>query len=194
MSETHILLVRHPETLANVDGRFVGRGDVSFTACGQRQLRRIPAKVAAFRPDTVLSSPLRRARVLAERIRRRTGVDLRIDDRLMELDFGDAEGMTYEQITAAGMVFDYRNLHAPVAPGGESRAQIEARAAAVCDELVSTSGRYAIVTHGGVFRASLIHVLGLDSTDVWAFHIRNGQLAYVRVVDGHGMLEEYLAG
>lgn len=194
MSETRILLVRHPETVANVDGRFVGRGDVPFTALGTRQLRRIPAKIAAFRPDVVLSSPLRRARVLAERAAHSAGVDLKIDDRLMELDFGAAEGMTFEEIAAAGMVFDYRNFHAPVAPGGESRAQIQARAAAVCNQLVATPGRYAVVTHGGVFRASLVHLLGLESTDVWAFSVRNGQLAEVRVVDDHGMLEEYRPG
>jgi broad specificity phosphatase PhoE len=92
------------------------------------------------------------------------------------------------------MTFNYRNLHQPVAPGGESRAEIEARSAAFCDDIVALGGRHAVVTHGGVFRASLVHLLGLASTDIWAFHIHNAQMAYVRVVEGHGMLEEYRLG
>ncbi len=194
MSESHILLVRHPETEANVNGRFVGRGSSPYTAEGLSQLERVPARIVDFGPDRIWASPLERARLLAERTAAVAGVPLSIDGRLCELDFGDAEGMTYAEIEAAGMAFNYRNLDEPVAPGGESRGQIEARSAEFCDELVVAGGRQVVVTHGGVFRASLVHLLGFASTDIWAFHIHNAQLAYVRVVDGRGMLEEYVRG
>jgi hypothetical protein len=39
-----------------------------------------------------------------------------------------------------------------------------------------------------------VHLLGLSSSDIWAFHIHNAQMAHVRVIDGHGMLEEYRRG
>lgn len=194
MRETHVLLVRHPETTANVDGRFVGRGSAEFTAEGERQLLRVPGEVAPFGPDAVWSSPQERALALASLIGEAAGVAVRTDDRLMELDFGAAEGLTYDEVRAAGLEFDYRNPDAPVAPGGESRAHIEQRAARFCDEMVADGGRHVVVTHGGVFRASLVHLMGLASTDIWAFHIRNAQMAHVRVVDGHGMLEEYRQG
>lgn len=187
-----MLLVRHPETTANVSGRFVGRGATEFTEEGRRQLARVPAKVVPFKPDAVWVSPLERAFVLGQRIAEATGLPFTTDDRLVELDFGAAEGLTYEEVRAAGIEFDYRNLDKPVAPGGESRRHIEERAANFCAELVAQHGRHVVVTHGGVFRASLIHLLNLSSTDIWAFHIRNAQLAYVRVLDGHGMLEEYV--
>ncbi len=189
-----ILLVRHPETEANINGRFVGRGDSPYTREGRRQLARVPRKVARFEPDVVWSSPLTRALWLAERSAKAAGVAVQVDERLLELDFGLAEGMTFEEVQEAGMAFEYRNADAPVAPEGESRGQIEARAAAFADELVAAGGRHVVVTHGGVFRASLVHLLGLASTDIWAFHIHNAQLAYVRVVEGHGMLEEYVRG
>ncbi len=117
-----------------------------------------------------------------------------LDQRLVELDFGEAEGLTFEQVAEAGMAFNYRSRETPVAPGGESRAMIEERAAEFCDEVVALRGKHAIVTHGGVFRASLVHLLGLASTDIWAFHIHNAQLAHLRIVDGHGMLERYVQG
>lgn len=194
MHETTLLIVRHPETVANVTGRFVGRGDSPFTAEGLLQARRLPGKIAAFCPDEVWSSPLRRALIVARKAAARTQVPLCIDERLQELDFGEAEGMTFEEISDAGLSFNYRSATKPVAPGGESRGSIERRVAQIADELATREGRFAIVAHGGVVRAMLVHVLGLTHTDVWAFHVHNAQLATVRIVDGHGMLEEYVAG
>lgn len=192
MADTHVLLVRHPETLANVNGRFVGRGDSAYTAVGQAQAGRLPGRIGDFGPDTVWSSPLERALRVAEQASAGSSVELRVDERLVELDFGRAEGMTYDEVMSAGLSFNYRNRDEPVAEGGESRGQVEQRAAAVCDEIVRLGGRHAVVTHGGVFRASLVHLLGLASTDIWAFHIRNAQVAHVWVSDGHGMLEEFV--
>lgn len=194
MTETHILLVRHPETEANVDGRLIGRGDSPLTAVGLGQLERLPERIAAFGPEEVWASPLERARVPAERAAAIAGCELIVDERLIELDFGDAEGLTFDEIAERGMTFDYGNRDAPVAPNGESRAAIEERSAAVVGALAARGGRFAVVTHGGVFRASMVTLLGLASTDIWAFHIKNAQLGHVRVVDGHGMLEEYVVG
>ncbi|MDZ4169033.1 MAG: histidine phosphatase family protein [Coriobacteriia bacterium] len=189
-----ILLVRHPETTANVEGRLVGRGSAPFTRTGRAQLRRVPRKVVHFKPDVVWSSPLERALVLANAAGRACGHEVHVDSRLMELDFGQAEGMTFEEVAAAGMAFNYRDRERPVAPGGESRADIERRSSEFCRELIAQGGRHAVVTHGGVFRAALVALLGLASTDIWAFHIHNAQLATVRVVDGHGTLERYVEG
>ncbi len=186
-----ILLVRHPETEANVNGRFVGRGDSPYTKEGRLQFARLRRRIAAFGPDIVWSSPLSRALKPARRAARTLGVALVVDERLVELDFGLAEGMTSEEIAAAGIVFNYRDRCHPVAPQGESRGDIERRAVSFASELVARGGRHAVVTHGGVFRAALAHLLGLRSDDVWAFHVHNAQLAHVKVVDERGMLEEY---
>jgi len=192
MNETTILLVRHAETEANITGRYIGRGDSPLTHDGRLQAERMTSKIARFEPDVVWSSPLARALDTATRAAEEAARPLRVDPRLVELDFGDAEGMTYADIEAAGIPFNYHSREEPVAPGGESRAAIEQRSAEVCDELVRMGGRHVIVTHGGVVRAALVHLLALASTDIWAFHIHNAQLARVRVVEGHGMLEEFV--
>lgn len=188
---TEILIVRHPETGANVEGRFVGRGDSPLTERGERQVPLLVARIAEFAPDVVWASPLQRARLVGETAARECAVSLRIDERLLELDFGEAEGLTWTEIEAAGLAFDYRASETPVAPGGESRAEIEARASGFADSLVLAGGRHAVVTHGGVFRAMLVHLLGLCTTDIWAFHIRNGAVAQVTVAEDHAMIEEF---
>jgi broad specificity phosphatase PhoE len=191
MATTEILIVRHPETNANVEGRFVGRGESPLTERGERQVPLLVARIAEFTPDVVWSSPLQRARLVAESAARESAVSFRMDERLLELDFGQAEGLTWEEIEAAGLAFDYRASETPVAPGGESRADIEARSAGFADSLVLAGGRHAVCTHGGVFRAMLVHLLGLCTTDIWAFHIRNGAAAHVTVTEEHAMIEEF---
>lgn len=194
VTQADILLVRHPETEANVDGRLIGRGDTPLTAEGERQLERLPGLIAAFEPEEVWASPLHRALLPARLAAEMAACPLVVDERLIELDFGDAEGLTFAEIALRGIRFDYRNSRNPVAPNGESRCDIEERSAAVVSALAERGGRFAVVTHGGVFRASMVTLLGLASEDIWAFHIKNSQLAHVRVVDGHGMLEEYVQG
>ena len=191
MTDTELLIVRHPETEANVEGRFVGRGDGPYTERGRRQLDLLVTRIVEFEPGVVWSSPLGRARRVAEAAALACGVPLTVDLRLRELDFGQAEGLTWSEIEDAGFHFDYRSRSLPVAPGGESREDIEARSAAFADSLVEWGGRHAVCTHGGVFRAMLVHLLGLSTTDIWAFHIRNGAAAHVSVTDGHGMIEEF---
>jgi broad specificity phosphatase PhoE len=194
MSATDILIVRHPETQANVNGRFVGQGESPYTALGRRQARRLPHKLAQFAPDVVWTSPLERARFVAERAARLAGRELRVDDRLMELDFGQAHALTWEEITEAGIPFNYKAEDQPVAPGGESRNQLMARVGAAVDEAVALGGRHVMVCHAGVMRAALAHTLHLHGEHLWMFAIHNAQLATVRVIDGHAQLVEFVQG
>jgi len=194
VSETHILIVRHPETEANVNGRFVGQGESPFTALGRVQARRLPRKIARFGPDAIWTSPLLRARVVAERAARLTARPLHVDQRLIELDFGEAHALTWEEIVEANIPFNYRSADEPVAPGGESRKQLQARVGSLVDEVHGVGGRHVFVCHAGVMRAALACILGLSGEQLWAFSIKNAQLAHVRIVGEHGMLEEYRQG
>ena len=194
MSDTTLLIVRHPETEANVAGRFVGQGESRLTAVGQVQARRLARKIAGFKPDLIWTSPLERALSVARRGAGLARVPLRVDKRFIELDFGQAHGLTWDEIAEAGIAFNYRAGDRPVAPGGESRDALRARVAEAVDELIACGGRQAVVCHAGVMRAALGHTLGLSGDQLWAFSIHNAQLATVRCIDGHGQLEEFVKG
>src|SRR5947209_14524370 len=81
-SMTAVYVLRHPETTWNVAERYQGRLDAPLSARGASQAR---AAADAFRGETldaVFSSPLGRARHLAERLAKVTGAELRVDQRL----------------------------------------------------------------------------------------------------------------
>lgn len=189
-----LLIVRHPETEANVTGRFVGQGESAYTALGRRQARRLPHKIARFAPDVLWSSPLLRALVVAQRAQRVCGVPLTVDERLTELDFGVAHGLTWEEIAESGIAFNYRSAEEPVAPGGESRNELLLRVSAVIDEATSAGGRHVFVCHAGVMRAVLAHTLGLSGDMLWLFCVHSAQIAEVHVIDGTAQLVEYVQG
>jgi probable phosphoglycerate mutase len=134
---------------------------------------------------------LERASIPAALAAARLGVEHRIDERLVELHFGQAEGLTIDEATERGIEFHFKSETTPVAPDGESRLDILERTRAVDADVIASASRTAVVTHGGVFRSALVDILGLDTAAIWAFHIKNAQLAYVRIVDGRGVLEAF---
>ncbi len=181
MHEKQVLLVRHPETEANVTGRWVGRGNAPFTDHGKAQIPLIVAQIVGFAPEAIWSSPLGRARVPAELAAAALEMGHTVDDRLSELDFGQAEGLTFAEAVERGIAFDFKAEDTPVADGGESRGQIRERTGEVLREALEASDRIAVVTHGGVFRSALVYLLGLPPRGIWAFHIRNAQVGLVTV-------------
>ena len=126
MAETHILIVRHPETEANINGRFVGQGESPFTELGRVQARRLPAKIARVRAGRA-SGPRRCCEPVSSPSAPRGSParPLHVDARLIELDFGAAHALTWEEIAEAGIPFNYRSAEEPVAPGGESRNELQ---------------------------------------------------------------------
>jgi alpha-ribazole phosphatase len=148
-----VFLIRHPRPLVD-PGVCYGRLDVD---CDDP----LPVAARLHLPPatTILSSPLRRARRLAEAV----GPGVRIDARLSEIDFGDWEGRRWDDIERAAIddwAADVLNF---TPPGGESVADLRHRVVDFAGELAATCcvPRVALVTHAGVIRALLGHWRGL---------------------------------
>ncbi len=85
-----LVLVRHGRTAANAQGLLQGRLDLPLDELGHAQAAEL-AK-ALGRPSRVVSSPLRRSRQTAEAL----GVEVELDERWTELDYGDLDGLPVE--------------------------------------------------------------------------------------------------
>jgi broad specificity phosphatase PhoE len=149
-----LLLIRHGQTEANAAGLIQGRRDPDLTPLGRRQA----ATLASAVPETatVVSSPLRRARQTAECL----GRPVEIDERWVEVDYGDLEGRVVADVR--GLLTRWQ-VDAEWAPaGGESLAAASRRVASACEELLP---RFAVddvvvVTHVGPIKAAVAWALG----------------------------------
>ena len=105
--------------------------------------------------DRLVSSPLQRCRKLAEAIGHALGLDMQIDERLREMDFGSWEGKRWSAIAESEVAL-WRDDFMHARPhGGESVAMLRDRTrAALCDYQIEGTSTI-IVTHSGVIKAAL---------------------------------------
>ncbi len=97
---TTFVLLRHGETPLTPEKRFSGSGgsDPELSEKGRWQAERAAAAMAERGTiQAVVSSPMRRTRQTAEAVATRLGLDVRIEEGLRELDFGDWEGLTFAE-------------------------------------------------------------------------------------------------
>jgi alpha-ribazole phosphatase len=178
-----LVLVRHAEP-ADALGRCYGRMDVELSAVGRAQCRRLASTLAPLPVAAVVSSPLRRARDTAGAIAAPHGLQVQVLDALSELDFGELEGMTYDEIAASRPRLYAEWMSAPTTvafPGGESYAELQARATeAVSGLRAAFTGRTVVaVTHGGVVRAVLAEVLALPADRIFRLAVDTATISRV---------------
>lgn len=148
-----VFLIRHPRPLVE-PGLCYGRLDVDC-----EDPLPVAARLQLPPATTIFSSPLRRARRLAEAL----GPRIRLDARLSEIDFGDWEGRRWDDIDRRSIddwAADVLNF---TPPRGESVADLQRRVIDFAGEIKATVAgpRVALVTHAGVIRALLGHSRGL---------------------------------
>ncbi len=141
-------LVRHGHTSWSREGRYAGWTDLPLSEEGEAQARALAAELPDGDDVSVWSSDLQRCVRTAEL----AGLAPRLDTRLRELDFGDIEGATWDELSppTQSALAEFDEF---AAPNGESVAQLHERVHRFLDEL--TPGRHIIVTHGGVVRMLL---------------------------------------
>ena len=173
-----LLLVRHGRTELNASGLLQGRVDPPLDALGREQaaaLAAVPALAAARR---VVCSPLRRATETAAAL----GPPVSVDDRWIELDYGEWERRPFAAVTAE----EWRTWRADPAwapPGGESLAAVGARVRAALADLAAEAAEadVVVVSHVSPIKAAVAWSLGAGDGLAWAIHLDPGSLTRIAV-------------
>ncbi len=186
---TRLVLVRHAEPDQSALGRCYGRLDVPLSLAGRAQAEELGASLAGLSPAAVYASPLARALETARPIAAAFGLEPVVHDGLRELDFGELEGMRYEEIAAERPALFRAWMERPAEvrfPGGESLAELRARSLAAVDEIRDRhEGQIvAVVSHGGVLRVVLADALGLPDGALFRLHQAYGGVSVVDWVEG----------
>ena len=172
-----LLFVRHGETDWNLEKRYQGRSDLSLNETGRRQAAEVAEKLLNNSVRSIYSSTLARAKETADIIGERLNLPVYEDERLVELDFGRWEGLTFTEIyDAYRQEFSdwYESPFHVTTPDGESLSQLLNRVLPAVQALNQRhsghpSDTVVIVTHGAVIKALLAHFT--PGYDVWEEHI-----------------------
>lgn len=153
-----VLMLRHT-TPRVAPGTCYGHTDLdvadSFDHEAAQVLERLPGAGA------IVSSPLQRCRKLAERIATRHNVSVRLDARIMEMDFGTWEGRAWSDIPRHELDEWAANFFRARPHGGESVETLKTRVDAALLDIQSTQVQTLIITHAGVIRSALAKGTGV---------------------------------
>lgn len=186
---TRVVLVRHAETEESARGRCYGRLDVQLSPLGLRQAQALAASLADIALAAVYASRLSRALDTARPIAAAQGLEPVVLAALGELDFGEVEGLSYDEIEAERPELFRAWMDDParvIFPGGESLADLRARVLPALAELRARHDReaVAVVAHGGVVRVVLAEALGLEDGALFRLDQAAGGVSIVDWLDG----------
>jgi broad specificity phosphatase PhoE len=174
-----LVLVRHGRTPANAEGRLLGRSNAGLDETGRRQAEATAALIGPI--DRVVSSPLERAQQTASFF----GRDVEIDDRWVELDYGDWDGRRVRDVEPLEWVQWQGDLDF-TPPGGESLRTLGFRVRAACAELAAAAVEetVVVVTHVSPLKSAVAWALGVGDETSWRCFVSPGSISRVRVTAG----------
>lgn len=174
----YLFTVRHGESEWNVQRRICGMVDVALTDKGWVQAREaarvLKEQQQEYQIRHILVSPLLRARQTASCIEEALGLKAQIEGRIHEIDFGDLEGVGYEDPRYLSL----RNEHFCRFPGGESMVDVAARLYPVLDALPTRFGgeNVLLVCHGMMSRVIATYFASYTFQEFQLIRIRNCQI------------------
>jgi alpha-ribazole phosphatase len=181
---TRVVIVRHAEPDASAQGRCYGRLDVGLSASGRKHAKDLGNAIASLGVEAMYASPLRRSLETARLVGKRLGLEPQVRPDLRELDFGELEGRTYDEIAASEPALYHTWMETPTAvrfPGGESYADLHARVGNVLARIRQDhpDSVVAVVAHGGVNRVLLAIALGLRGDEIFGIEQGYGRVSVV---------------
>ena len=172
-----VVLVRHGATDWNLQGRCQGSTDRDLSDVGVRQAKQIAELLSEEEIHAVYSSHLRRARQTAERISQPHNLPVLIEQEVRELDHGELEGLTFNEIKAnyADFLVRWRSEPAEICvPGGERLADVAERAWNGLNQIVqrhAEAERILVVSHNFPILGIVCRVSGTHLNEYRTFHL-----------------------
>lgn len=172
-----IYLMRHAQTDDNLIKRYTGGSDkVGINKEGKKQIERIIPLLQKKKIKVIYSSPFRRCLETASFIKKYLNVELMIEERLKEVNYGRWQGLTSTEVKKLfPEIYKARGenpaLIAP--PGGETLQEMQNRVIQLINEVNSSRENVLFVTHGSCIHVALIYYQGIDLNRFWIFSQTN---------------------
>jgi broad specificity phosphatase PhoE len=167
-----VYLARHGETAWSLSGQHTGLTDLPLTPHGELNAKQLGKRLRGIKFDRVFVSPLQRARQTCKL----AGFDhlAEVDADLVEWNYGDYEGKTTAEIRIQRA--DWK-VFRDGCPGGESVADVSARADRVITKWRALGGQTLVFSSGHFLRAVGARWLGLEAGAGRFFHLSTAALS-----------------
>lgn len=159
-----IILLRHGQSEGNVQGVLQGQTEYPLSSYGRDQVRALAARwiqeCVTF--DTIITSPLTRARQTADIIAAAIATPIEENSDWMERNNGRLAGLKPEEIESQRIRPPFIHIYEPVGETGESQWELFLRAGRAVQSLMHRPpGSYLVVSHGGILNLAMYAVLGI---------------------------------
>ncbi len=188
----HLYVIRHGETEWNTEKRLQGRLDSNLTAKGETDAQLLGERLKEIDFQRIISSPSNRTIKTARLVRGERKVSIETDERLMEIDLGEWQGLKEDEIKSRYPEKAEAFWHIPSSyesVDGESFFDVKKRVAAFLEDLDKTkpTGNVLVVTHGIVIKALYLLCRNESVENLWKppfihgtsltiIHVENGEL------------------
>ncbi|MGY9073507.1 MAG: histidine phosphatase family protein [Acidimicrobiales bacterium] len=184
-----LIIARHGRTVANATGLLQGRVDNPLDELGVRQAEAIAAAVGV--PDRLISSSLLRAVQTAAAF----GIEPEIDDRWIELDYGDWDERPVGDVAATEWA-SWRADPEFAPPNGESLAELNARVTAASADLLADARDQLVVVvcHVSPIKAAMRWALGVEDEVSWRLHVAQASISRIVIRGDRPVLTSFNEG
>lgn len=162
-----LILVRHGQTQWNRENRAIGHTDIELNEEGSKQAQELASALNGERVAAIYSSPLRRALDTAQAIARFQRGQVKVDDAFIEMDAGEMDGLTYEEMRDRYGEFLKEWMRNPCSlamPGGECLGDVQHRAWQGVEMILKDHPEDAVivVSHNFAILCIICRALGID--------------------------------
>lgn len=185
-----IYMIRHGKTELNKANVLQGRSNYPLNDEGIRQAENAAKMLERIRFDYVYSSPLIRAVQTAEIVV--PNQEILLDDRLIEMDYGQYEGTDLRNMPEEIREFFSDFVRNPAPDGMEQLSEVVRRTGAFMEELRNINGNILISTHAIAMKGLLENLTPDSQGGYWSKYIGNCAVYTAENQDGHiGIPTEY---
>jgi len=167
-----VYLVRHGETAWSLSGQHTGRTDIPLTERGERDAQELSTRLQGLSFAKVFSSPLQRARRTSDLAG--FGESAEIDPDLMEWDYGAYEGRRTLDIRAECPGW---RLFEDGCPGGETLAEVSARAERVIARIRALESNVLVFAHGHLLRILIARWIAMPALEARRLYLETASLS-----------------
>lgn len=178
-----VFLIRHGQTGFSLNNKLCSRADEPLNNNGIHEIKRLTAFLnTRNKPDIIITSPLIRAKQTAEIIANNYNIIPIESKELREIDFGDWEGLTFNEIKNKQPDEFIKWMKHPdkfTPTNGESIIDLNKRINSLMNKVINNSEKNStiyLITHGGPIRSVLINALKIPPSLYWNIKIPHGSV------------------